>query len=113
MSYDLQFDCGPLPASHRIAGGTFALGGSTEPWINITYNYVRHFREALGDGGIRSLYGKTAEEIIPILDLAIPKLGTDRSADYWEATAGNAGAALSDLRELCRLVPPTAVLEGD
>lgn len=43
MSYDLEFDCGPLPDRHGITGGTFELGGTREPWLNITYNYAPFF----------------------------------------------------------------------
>ena len=26
---------------HQMNGGTYALGGTTEAWLNITYNYAR------------------------------------------------------------------------
>ena len=86
MSYDVHFDCDDLEIPHNLKGGTYALGGTTQPCLNITYNYSRHFYNTLGEDGIRSLYGKTASEIIPILDKAIERLGTERAADYWAAT---------------------------
>lgn len=35
--------------------------------------------------------------VIPNLEIAIKQLGTDIDPDYWKATAGNAGHALSVL----------------
>ena len=112
MSYDLQFDCGPI-VGHGISGGTHAVGGTTEPWLNITYNYGSFFRQHWPDKGIRALYGKTAEQVVAELDRVIRRMKGMPSADYWEATEGNARAALVNLRRLALLCPPDAVLEGD
>lgn len=112
MSYDLGFDCGPLEAPHNIQGGTYAWGGTTEPWLNITYNYSRFFYNFWPEG-IRSLYGKTAAEVTKELDAVLPQMSGEPSRDYWEATEGNAKAALESLRALAALCPPTAVLNGD
>lgn len=113
MSYDLVFDCGPLQERHGITGGTFAFGWTNEPWLNITYNYAPFFYAIWPENGIRSLYGKTAAEIIKELDAEIPKMSGERSEDYWEATEGNAKAALKSLRDLASLCPPEAILSGD
>lgn len=113
MSYDLGFNCGPLDTTHNIKGGTYAMGGTTDPWMNITYNYALHFRKFLGDGGIRSLYGKPASDVIAITDKAIAAMTGEPDDDYWAATEGNAKAALMSLRELAMICPPDAVLDGD
>ena len=31
---------------HFMTGGTFAIGGTTELWLNITYNYAHYYYEA-------------------------------------------------------------------
>lgn len=115
MSYDMSFDCGPLDAAtnRSIGGGTYAYGGTTEPWLNITYNYADHFYRIWPDGGIRSLYGKTAKEIIALIDDALPQLGDDVDPDYWKSTEGNAKQALINLQSLARRVPENSVLDGD
>ena len=58
MSYDIRL-CDPVThetlevdSPHLMAGGTYALGGTTELWLNVTYNYARHYR-CLGERGIR------------------------------------------------------------
>ena len=97
---------------HHLAGGTYAIGGTEEAWLNITYNYAPHFFRVLGEGGIRSLYGKTGREAIPILEEAISKLGDDINADYWRPTEGNAKSALKNLMVLCSLAPH-GIVGGD
>ena len=44
MSYDIEL-CDPvshktllLDTSHHMTGGTYALGGTQEMWLNVTYN---------------------------------------------------------------------------
>lgn len=75
MSYDIRL-CDPVThetlevdSPHLMAGGTYALGGTTELWLNVTYNYARHYR-CLGERGIREIYGKTGAESIPMLKAA-------------------------------------------
>lgn len=113
MSYDLEFDCGPLPDDHDIRGGTFAMHGTTSPCLNITYNYASHFAKFLGEDGIRSLYGKTAAEVIVHTEKAISQMVGSPSDDYWDATEGNAKAALTSLRDLAILCPKSSILSGD
>ena len=98
MSYDIRL-CDPVThetleveSSHLMAGGTYALGGTTELWLNVTYNYGKHYR-CMGERGIREIYGKTGAESIPMLQAAALRLGNDVSDDYWEATEGNAKRA--------------------
>lgn len=89
MSYDIRL-CDPVThetlevdSPHLMAGGTYALGGTTELWLNVTYNYARHYH-CLGERGIREIYGKTGAESIPMLKAAALRLGDDVSDDYWE-----------------------------
>ena len=102
-----------FPEPHHITGGTYAIGGTQEAWLNITWNYAPFYYEHIDpDKGIRFLYGKTAQEVVHLLAPIIGKLGTERSDDYWDATPGNAGAALADLAALC-LKAPHGIIDGD
>lgn len=118
MSYDVclrepvggqvvQFD-----EPHYLSGGTYALNGTTEAWLNITYNYGSILRRVLGEKGIRGLYGRTAEETIPQLRDAIGQLAPDYSDDYWEPTEGNVKRALLNLLALAER-RPDAIWDGD
>jgi hypothetical protein len=118
MSYDIsltdpitketiQFD-----SPHELKGGIYALGGTTEAWLNITYNYSLHFYRTMGDKGIRAIYGLTGAEAIPLLKQAIGQLKDDVSGDYWESTEGNAKHALYGLLALAQL-RPDGVFQGD
>ena len=66
MSYDIQL-CDPvtrevlhLDAPHQMTGGTYALNGTDECWLNITYNYAKFYYRpyVFGEKGVRTLYGK-------------------------------------------------------
>ena len=120
MSYDIQFVkdgevCRlPFPPPQ---GGTFCPDeGFAEAWLNITFNYggvfARHglsvIRREEQTRGIKTLEGKTAAECVRILTTVIPQLGDDVSADYWEATEGNAKRALVNLLTIAITVPPDA-----
>lgn len=76
MSYDISL-CDPVThetlkadSAHFIAGGMRAMGGTKELWLNVTYNYAHFYYrpEVFGEGGIRSIYGKTGAESIPMLE---------------------------------------------
>ena len=97
---------------HDLAGGTRVLGGTTEAWLNVTYNYSDILRRVLGQKGIRGLYGRTAGETIPQLRGAIGQLAPDYSEDYWEPTEGNVKRALLSLLALAER-RPDAVWDGD
>lgn len=101
-----------LDEPHQLKGGTYAVGGSREASFNITYNYAPHFYKVLGEQGIRTLYGKTGEETIPMLAEAASKLAADVNVDYWKPTEGNAKAALLSLLALAR-IRPDGVWQGD
>ena len=112
MSYDISL-CDPVThkplkaySTHFIAGGMRAMGGTKELWLNITYNYGHFYYrpEVFGEGGIRSIYGKTGAESIPMLEKAIAALGDDvDDSDYWNATEGNAKRALCGCTEASRV----------
>ena len=99
---------------HRIRGGTYQVGGATTLELNITYNYAPIFyrSDVFGEGGIRSLYGKTALESIPILERAIAALNDDIDPDYWKATDGNAKRALIQLLAFAKM-RPDGIWDGD
>ena len=82
MSYDISL-CDPITKEpletdvpHMMQGGTYAVGGTTEMWINVTYNYARWYYKdyAFGENGIRSIYGLSGAESIPVLEQAISGL---------------------------------------
>lgn len=102
---------------HTISGGTYALGGTKELWLNITYNYGPFYYQVFGDLGIESLYGKVARDTIPILKAAIKMLidldDGQRSEDYWAVTPDNARKALEGLLGLAFLAPSYGVWDGD
>lgn len=96
-----------------IKGGNYQLGGTTEAWLNVTYNYSRYFYRTMGKKGIRTIYGMTGQESIPILISAIEQLcDNQHDEDYWEPTEGNAKTALRNLLRLAELCP-TGIWDGD
>lgn len=117
MSYDIRLEkdgetvCFDHP--HFEMGGTFAVGGTSEAWLNVTYNYAPYFYRVMGEKGIRTIYGMTAEDSLPVLADAISKLDNDFNPDYWKPTEGNAKKALQSLWELAKKAPRDAVWSGD
>ena len=119
MSYDIELqdpvtkETLILDEPHHMKGGTYALGGTARAHLNVTYNYWPNFEKAFGEGkSIRSLYGLTGADSIPVLEMAISKLGDDVDTDYWEPTDGNAKRALSQLLALAKM-RPDGVWAGD
>lgn len=111
MSYDIKL-CDPVTSEvlvadrpHQMRGGSYAVGGTADLALNITYNYGKHYRRVLGDKGIRSIYGMTGAESIPVLDGAAAMLSDDVSQDYWAATEGNAKRPLLQLSAMARMRP--------
>jgi hypothetical protein len=118
MSYDISL-VDPVTRTvlhaehkHDLSGGTYAIGGTTELSLNVTYNYAQHFYRVLGEKGIRTIYGMTGQESIPVLGAAIAKLGGDTDPDYWQPAEGNARAALIDLLAMAH-ERPDGEWEGD
>lgn len=118
MSYDIELrhpvtgEPIELDAPHHMRGGTYVMGGTTRLELNVTYNYAKHYYRVMGEAGIRSIYGKTGAESVPMLREAASKLGDDVDDDYWKATEGNAKAALLQLIALA-MMRPDAIWQGD
>lgn len=139
MSYDIDLvdpitkETLQLDSPHHMKGGNYVLGGTTEASLNVTYNYAPRFHRVFesldkprpnapdwmfkhGDDsqirGIRTLYGLTGAESLPVLDRAISMLGDDVHPDYWKPTDGNAKRALTQLRALASM-RPDGVWSGD
>lgn len=94
MSYDISLkdpvtgDTVHFDVPHQMAGGTYIVGGTIEAWLNITYNYAPWYYkdgvfpdrgekgQEFHDGltGIRSIYGLSSAESIPVLEHAIKTL---------------------------------------
>jgi hypothetical protein len=90
-----------LKERHVITGGTYALGGTTEAWLNITYNYWRIFHRLFGEDGITTIYGMNVKDARTILVGAVARLGdAEPDENYWKACDGNAKKALAGLIEL-------------
>ena len=123
-----------LEAAHHMRGGTYAMGGTTEAWLNITYNYADWYyrpgvfaRTKKASKGIRTIYGMTGVESIPVLKKAISKLESmdeDISDDkrqkceahgatgYWMPTRENAIKPLYQLLAMAQM-RPDGVWRGD
>lgn len=86
-------------------GGTYAVGGTNYAELNVTYNYGRVYRRVAGGNLVDMLDGKRAGDTIELMEKAVGVLGTERYADYWEPTDGNAGAALATLLGWARQYP--------
>lgn len=118
MSYDISLvdavtkETLHLDEPHQMKGGTYCPGGTTEAWLNVTYNYSKLFRKVFGENGIRTIYGTTGADSIPILEKAIHILGDDTDPDYWKPTEGNVKQALCKLLALAKM-RPDGVWSGD
>ena len=120
MSYDIKLidpitkQTLEVDTPHQMYGATYAIGGTTELWLNITYNYSRHYYRpsVFGAKGIRAIYGLSGADSISILQHAIDALGDDVSNDYWEATEGNAKKPLCMLLAMAK-IRPDGIWEGD
>lgn len=118
MSYDIEL-CDPvtrevieLDEPHQMRGGTYCVGGSREMSLNITWNYAPFYYKTMGEKGIRTIYGLTGAESIPILENAIGNLGNDVDPDYWKATEGNAKGPLYQLLAFAKM-RPDGIWDGD
>lgn len=118
MSYDIYLTDPVTGATleldepHHMRGGTYALGGTREASLNITYNYAPFYYQHIGENGIRTIYGMTGAESIQVLKDAADKLADETSNNYWEATEGNAKRPLLQLIALATM-RPDGVWRGD
>ena len=93
-----------LPEKHDIAGGAYAVGGTRDAWLYVTYNYAGIFARVMGDGGVNQLDCGCVKDSLPVLEKAIAALGEAQpDADYWKATDGNAKKALVGLKAIADL----------
>jgi len=91
---------------HKVGNSGNLYYGSGEAVLNITYNYNNLYKTWLDkDEGIRWLHGKKAGSTIERLEMGVTILGTERDSDYWKATPGNAGYALSILLDWAKKHP--------
>ena len=152
MSYDISL-VDPVTKNtlevddlHFIQGGTYQLGGTKELWLNVTWNYGDWYRhegvfpvierknedgEKYIDKGIRSIYGMTGLESIPVLEHAIEVLKTlddglymseeDKEIyakqdifpdSYWYGSRENAMRPLYQLLAFAKM-RPDGIWEGD
>ena len=63
-----------LPEKHDIAGGTYAVGGTRDAWLYVTYNYAGIFTRVMGDGGVNQLDGGCVKDSLPVIEKAIAAL---------------------------------------
>ncbi len=140
MSYDITLndpvtkETIELDAPHQIKGGTYAINGTSEAWLNVTYNYAGwYYKDGVfpsKDGesqGIRTIYGMSGAESIPVLKGAIAALenSTDEISDeerkqykeqgvtgYWMPTRENAIKPLYSLLAFAQM-RPDGVWDGD
>ncbi len=140
MSYDITLndpvtkETIELDAPHQIKGGTYAINGTSEAWLNVTYNYARwYYKDGVFPGkdgesqGIRTIYGMSGAESIPVLRGAIAALenSTDEISDeerkqyeeqevtgYWMPTRENAIKPLYSLVAFAQM-RPDGVWDGD
>jgi len=118
MSYDIDLrdpvskETLRLDEVHHMRGGTYKVGGDDRCHLNITYNYAKHYYRVFGEKGIRTIYGMTGADSIPVLQEAASKLGDELHDDYWEPTEGNAKRPLFQLIALAKL-RPDGVWDGD
>lgn len=145
MSYDIRLrdpvtkETIELDHPHFMRGGTYAMDGTREAWLNVTYNYANwYLKEGVfpsfpddrfhnGREGIRSIYGMTGADSIPVLNHAIAMLEgmeddmTEEEIQedakkcggmYWVSTRENAIKPLYQLLALAQM-RPDGVWDGD
>lgn len=129
MSYDFNLvdpvtkETLRLDAPHFMRGGTYAINGTDEARLNVTYNYAVWYCKGgvfENKGGIRSIDGLSGVESIPILQRAIKALSVAddswaeekiRDAEahgisgYWLPTKENAMKPLYQLIALAKARP--------
>ena len=98
MSYDVYLtdeSGNTLSFSENFSeGGTQAVGGVSECWLSITYNYSEVYGSL-----VRDLDGKKAKETIQALKKIVKKWKHAKpyKRDYWAPTPGNAVMAIKRL----------------
>ena len=123
-----------LDNPHYMRGATYAIGGTTMMELSITYNYARwYYKPGVfaatkeESEGIRTIYGMSGAQSIPVLEKAIRALEEDPddmtpeeiaeyaahdAGGYWTPTKANAIKPLYQLLALARM-RPDGVWDGD
>lgn len=118
-----------VDAPHQMRGGIYAIGGTDELWMSITYNYAWWYYKdyAFGENGIRSIYGLSGAESIPVLKKVISGLENSREelpndeikecleqgvSGYWLPTRENAIKPLYQLLAMAQM-RPDGIWNGD
>lgn len=118
MSYDVRLtdpvtrETIQINNKHFMTGGTYNANGTTELWLNITYNYCPIFKKVFGEESIRYLYGKSGVESVPIIQKAIDLLDNETDEDYWVCTEGNVKQVLYQLLSFA-FMRPDGIWDGD
>lgn len=135
MSYDISLvdpvtkETLIIDSPHQMRGGTYAIGGTDEMWLNVTYNYGRWYRKdyAFGKNGIRCINGLSGAESISVLKNAIAGLEESKEelpeeevnqfleqgvSGYWMPTRENAIRPLYQLLAMAQM-RPDGVWESD
>lgn len=135
MSYDISLvdpvtkETLVTDVPHQMRGGTYAIGGTDEMWLSVTYNYGRWYYKdyAFGENGIRSINGLSGAESIPVLKKAIAGLEESKEelpeeeinqcleqgvTGYWLPTKENAIRPLYQLLAMAQM-RPDGVWESD
>lgn len=106
MSYDVSLcdrEGNVLPSPESFTdGGTYAISGSDECALNITYNYVEVFGVL-----VRNLHGEQAESTLPRLEEFVAQWPAAKPyiRDYWAPTPGNAKKAIERLISFAKAHP--------
>ena len=119
---------------HQIRGGMYAMGGTREMWLNVTYNYACWYYKPgvfaateQESKGIRTIYGMSGAQSIPVLKEAIKALESmsedisneerreceeQGATGYWMPTRQNAIRPLYKLLAFAQ-IRPDGIWEGD
>lgn len=93
MSYDIRLtdrvtgETLEATAPHQIRGGTYAVGGTTELWLNVTYNYAP-CSETKGHISVRNSFARRTRLLIAsgliagITPTSIARRSPQRTLDF-------------------------------
>ncbi len=88
----------PVQVESHQEGSNICIGGEERADMTLTFNYSPfYYQHICRIRGLRCLSGEKAKDTLKVLREAISILGTEKDENYWEATPGNAGHALSVL----------------
>ena len=119
---------------HQMRGGMYAMGGTREMWLSVTYNYAYWYYKPgvfaateQESKGIRAIYGMSGAQSIPVLEKAIKALESmsedisdeerreceeQGTTGYWMPTRQNAIRPLYKLLAFAQ-IRPDGIWEGD